>query len=142
MRLVRDIPGQKVLLRVLVAEGSSDSSQGITSTLFELEGIIVVGVARKMTQALAMIEVVHPDVVVLDMELPKENFAGVLAWTKELQPAPTIVVLSQFGGPAARLRCLEAGADYFLRKTAELSDLAAILQQITPARHHRWRFRL
>ncbi|MDB6035586.1 MAG: chemotaxis response regulator protein-glutamate methylesterase [Verrucomicrobiales bacterium] len=142
MRLVRDIPGQKVLLRVLIANGSSDLSQGITSALSEVEGTTIVGVARKMTQALAMIEIVHPDVVVLDMELPKENFSGVLSWIKELQPAPTIVVLSQVGGTTARLRCLEAGADYFLRKTAKLSDLAVILQQITPARHHRWRFRL
>jgi DNA-binding NarL/FixJ family response regulator len=139
MRLVRDIPGQKVLLRVLIAESSGDLSQGITATLSDIEGFTVVGVARKMTQALAMIEVVHPDVVVLDMELPKENFSGVLAWIKELQPAPTIVVMSQSGGAAARLRCLEAGADYFLRKRPEPSDLAAILQQITPVRHNRWR---
>jgi DNA-binding NarL/FixJ family response regulator len=142
MRLVRDIPGQKILLRVLIAEGSSDLREGITSTLSEVEGITIVGVARKMTQALAMIEIVHPDLVVLDMELPKENFSGVLAWIKEMQPAPTIVVMSQSGGTAARLRCLESGADFFLRTAAEPSDLSAILQQITPVRHNRWRFSL
>jgi chemotaxis response regulator CheB len=142
MRLVRDIPGQKVLLRVLIADGSADSGQGITSTLSELEGITVVGVARKMTQALAMIEIVHPDLVVLDMELPKDNFSGIVSWIKELKPAPIIVVTSQAGGSAARLRCLEAGADYFIRKTNESASLAAVLQQITPVRHPRWRVSL
>lgn len=142
MRLVRDIPGQKVLLRVLIADGSVDSNQGITTTLSEMEGITVVGVARKMTQALAMIEIVHPDVVVLDMELPKENFSGVLAWIKELQPAPTVVVMSESGGTAMRLRCLEAGADYFVRKTTEWTSLSAILEQLSPIRHPRWRFNL
>ena len=120
----------KTPLRVLIADSSSMISEGLSVRLAELGSIQVVGSANKAISALALIDKVKPDVVLLDLQMPGESLLSILQLIKRVDPAPSIIVLTLYASAVLRERCLQAGADYVLSKTAELDALNDVLESL------------
>jgi len=129
MSFLRDVSTSKVTRRLLVAHGSAKTTRSIACIVAQLEGVELAGIAHKLTQTLAMTEVVRPDVILFDQGLAGGNLAQVIGWIKHKVPAASVVILSTSAGSDLRLHCLEAGADYFCKETAKLSGLSDILEQ-------------
>src|SRR4051812_21450410 len=111
MRFAPVLPPRRAVRSVLIAHSSPAVAKDIGSILPASGGLELAAVAHKMTQALAVIEITCPDVVLLDLALTRENRLPVLRWIKQKVPACTLVAISQ-DDVADRLSCLEAGADY------------------------------
>ena len=105
-------------------------SEGLSVRLAELGSIQVVGSANKAISALALIDKVKPDVVLLDLQMPGESLLSILQLIKRVDPAPSIIVLTLYASAVLRERCLQAGADYVLSKTAELDALNDVLESL------------
>jgi DNA-binding NarL/FixJ family response regulator len=103
------------------------------------DGWTLAGVAHKVTQALAVTEIVLPDLILLDLGLAGENFVQVIGWMKDQHPSPTIVVLSQNRWGDLRKRCLEAGADYFCNESNPTS-LSDLLEELEPLQWKKGRY--
>jgi len=128
------------MIRVVLVDDQTLVRQGIRS-LLELAGdVSVVAEAADGDEAVAAIERERPDVVLLDLRMPKRNGVDVL---RELQsraiPAP-VIVLTTFDDDEALLDAVKAGArGYFLkdvsleRLTAGIRDVAAGGSIIRPA---------
>jgi pilus assembly protein CpaE len=106
--------------------------------LLSLAGpITVVGEAADGPEALSLAEGLHPDVVLLDLEMPTMDGYAVCRLLKQRRLANAVVVLSIHSRPEEVQAAIVAGADRFVAKGANLELLLqAILQ---PAKERRTR---
>jgi len=104
-------------IRVLVVDDSALIRQLLTEILNGDQGIEVVGVAPDPFVAREKIKALNPDVLTLDIEMPKMDGLSFLQKLMALRPMPVVVVstLTQKGADAA-LHALELGAVDYVAK--------------------------
>jgi len=105
------------LINVLVVDDSAFFRSILCKMLSKDSGIAVVGMATNGDEALALVRSLKPDVVTLDMEMPKRDGLSTLKVIMEEMPMPVIMV-SQLvqAGAEATLKALELGAMDYLPK--------------------------
>jgi CheY-like chemotaxis protein len=96
----------------------------------DLPEVDVVGQAGDVPESLAAIRRTRPDVVILDIRMPGGNGIDVLREVKKMTPAPQVIMLTNFAYAQYRKKCEEAGADFFLDKSAEFEKLPQALEQV------------
>jgi two-component system chemotaxis response regulator CheB len=102
-------------LRVLVVDDSPTNRQRITS-LIEAAGIgQVVALARDGAEALARVQQFHPDVITLDLEMPRMDGFSFLRVLMSTSPTP-VVIVSSHSQKENVFRALELGAVDFVPK--------------------------
>lgn len=110
--------------RVLVCDDSALTRQVLTKLLSEDPEIEVVGAASDPEKAWQMIQQLAPDVMTLDVEMPKMDGVTFLEKLMAHRPMPVVMVSSLTErGADVTLRALEAGAVDFVSKPA--LDVAA-----------------
>lgn len=110
-------------MRVMVAEDDSALSLFLRKGL-ELEGHSVQAVADGAL-ALECIEEDHPDLLVLDLGLPKLDGVDVLRALHDRFPAMSVLVLTGRSQMTQRIECLNLGADDYMVKPFSLYELLA-----------------
>ncbi|MGP8122232.1 MAG: protein-glutamate methylesterase/protein-glutamine glutaminase [Xanthobacteraceae bacterium] len=112
------------LTRVLIVDDSALVRQMLTRILESDPAMCVVGAARDPLVAREMIKALNPDVVTLDIEMPRMDGLAFLEKVMRLRPMPVVMIssLTQKGADTA-LRALEMGAvDYIGKPTIGLVD--------------------
>ena len=119
-------------MRVLVIDDSRSVRARLLSLLSEA-GIVVVGEASDGLEALALISEHAPDVIILDLEMPRMGGLEVLRQLRSIQSRPRTIVYTNHGGERYRAECLRLGAESFLDKSAEFeSVITAVTRRGTP----------
>jgi len=121
-------------LKVLIVEDSEVVTKRIRSLLKEMPEVSIVGEAMNGTEALAIHDVMHPDVVLLDIKLPGMNGVEILKEIKLLNRGTKVMMLTNYSDLHHRKRCKEAGADYFFDKSIEFEKVPDILTLINSQR--------
>jgi DNA-binding NarL/FixJ family response regulator len=117
-------------LRVLMADSASEKPGALAELLSEHDDIEIVGHAKKMIEALTLIERLRPHAVLLDMEMPGNTLDYVLKLIKSEACSPFIVVLIPYASGALRERALDAGADYVFPKTGDPDRVVTALTKL------------
>jgi two-component system, NarL family, response regulator NreC len=110
-------------LRVLLADDHGIVRRGLRSLLESQPGLTVVAEAADGLEALRLCELHRPDVLILDISMPKMNGIEVSARVLKLERPPRVVVLSIHADESYILRALAAGARAYLLKEATDEDL-------------------
>jgi two-component system chemotaxis response regulator CheB len=116
--------------RVLIVDDSAFVRQVLSEFLSSDPSIIVVGAAPDPIVARDMIKALNPDVVTLDIEMPRMDGLAFLEKIMTLRPMPVVMIssLTQKGADTA-LRALEMGAvDFVAKPLVGLSDGFAALR--------------
>jgi two-component system chemotaxis response regulator CheB len=131
-----DVSGFKPLaevknIKVLVVDDSA-TVRTLFTNIFTKHGLEVVGAACDAYQAREMIIEKKPDVITLDIEMPKMSGVTFLEKIMAHHPIPVVMVSSLSSTGEAALRSLELGAIEFVHKPSQfdpavLKDLANIL---------------
>jgi two-component system chemotaxis response regulator CheB len=109
--------GSKIV-RALVIDDSAFMRKALTIMLESDPGIQVVATARDGEEGIAKLTAHHPDVVTLDIEMPRMAGLATLEWIMKEHPVPVLMVSSQTrDGAEITLRALELGAADFVAKT-------------------------
>jgi two-component system, chemotaxis family, protein-glutamate methylesterase/glutaminase len=118
-------------IRVLIVDDSALIRQMLTEILASAPGIEVVGAAPDPYVARDRIKALNPDVITLDIELPRMDGLSFLEKLMALRPMPVVVVstLTQKGADAA-IRALELGAVDYVPKP--LNDIRHGVQELGP----------
>ena len=104
-------------------------------TLLELVGDIeIVGEAGNGEEAVLRAASLHPDVILMDLEMPLMNGYEATRRIKEQLPSCRVIALSVHSYPEARLRACQAGVDAFIVKG---EPLASLMQEILSGSLHR-----
>jgi DNA-binding NarL/FixJ family response regulator len=118
------------VIRVCLVEDQTLVRQGIQSLLELTEDIRVVGIAEDGEEGPHVIERMKPDVVLLDMRLPKANGLEVLRALQRSERRPPAIILTTFDDDAAVLDGMRAGAKGFLLKDVSLEQLATAIRTV------------
>ena len=116
-------------IRVLIADPNEDFQLLMKSLLSQEGDMEAVGTSSDGSDALAKIEALHPDVVLLELVQPRLDGLGVLRKLAEKDSAPPVVVLTGFVNAHVVAECAELGAAYFLSKPCDTPELIQRLRQ-------------
>ncbi len=117
-------------LTVFIADDSAFIRERLPNMLAELTGVEVIGQAADGIEAVNSVRELKPDVVVLDIRMPGKNGMEVLSELKKFEPAPCVIILTNYPYPQYRKKCLDMGADYFLDKSTDFDGLFTIMKQL------------
>ncbi len=128
----------KAPLRVFVIEDSPILLERIAEAIADQPSLILVGSADTEKDALAKIRTLRPEVLVVDIKLREGNGLNVLAQLKlsfDDGTRPKIVVFTNYPRQEYLRNSKQLGADYFLDKSTQFSDLPRILIGISNESH-------
>ncbi len=114
--------------RVLIVDDVAQVRQGLRTVLSLAEDIEVVGEAVDGRDAIQQVEVLRPDVVLMDLEMPEMDGYTATNQIKSRWPSCHVIALSVHSYPEARQKASQSGVDEFIEKGASVKD---ILQAIT-----------
>jgi DNA-binding NarL/FixJ family response regulator len=101
--------------------------EGLAQALDSLPDIEVIVTAADGRELLDLLETATPDVILVDIEMPRLSGIGAL---RRLQGAPPAIVVTMHADDEQRRRAATAGAAGFLSKSAPLPDLAAAIRAV------------
>jgi DNA-binding NarL/FixJ family response regulator len=116
------------VIRVLIADDHAVVRQGLRTFLDLQEDVEVVGEAADGEAAVAEAWRAAPDVVLLDLAMPKLDGVAALPRLREAAPAARVIVLTSFGEDERLFAALRAGAAGFLLKTVEPPELVRAIR--------------
>ncbi|WP_299030389.1 chemotaxis response regulator protein-glutamate methylesterase [uncultured Thermanaerothrix sp.] len=118
-------------IRVLVVDDSAYMRFTITRYLSEVQDIQVVGVARDGEEALEMIPRLNPQVVTLDVEMPRMDGLSTLQEIMRTQPRPVIMLSSLTKeGTQETVRALTLGAVDFVAKPESKANIQVVMDEV------------
>lgn len=115
------------VVRVLIADDHPVVRSGIKGIL-EAGEFNVVGEAASGPEAVALSLREHPDVVLMDLQMPGLDGASATAQIKAQRPQTQVLVLTTYGTDADILRAIDAGAVGYLLKDAPHQEIARAVQ--------------
>lgn len=117
-------------ISVLIADDHAIVRIGLSALLKTEPDINVVGTAKDGVEAVAEARRLRPDVIVMDLMMPRKN--GILATAEihRLLPAAKVIVLTTFGTSDGISHALAAGAAGAVMKTAEDGELVSVIRTV------------
>ena len=117
-------------IRVLIVDDHTIVRKGIRALLAEIAGIEVVGEAGNGQEAVAQAETLHPDVILMDLAMPKMDGIEATRQIKASQPDSRILVMTSFAADDKVFPAIKAGALGYLLKESAPEDLVQAIRQI------------
>jgi DNA-binding NarL/FixJ family response regulator len=117
-------------IKVLLVDDHQLFREGIATLLFSAENIEVIAQAEDGTDALDKVKHYKPDVVLLDIAMPRMNGIEATKKIKNLNPAVKIITLSMHSDKQYVKGVLEAGADGYLLKNCTYRQLTDAIQSV------------
>lgn len=119
------------LVRVILADDHNLVRSGIKMLVESLPGVAVVAEASDGYETLALVETHRPDVVLLDIGMPRLNGLETAARIAKDYPDVRILMLSVHTTEEYVLRALRVGATGYLLKDADQSELELAFKAVT-----------
>jgi two-component system, NarL family, response regulator NreC len=117
-------------LRVLLADDHGIVRRGLRSLLETEPGVAVVAEASDGLEALRLCDEHQPDLLILDIGMPKLNGLEVAARTQKVERPPRVIILSMHADESYIIRALAAGARAYLLKDATDEDLLPAVRSV------------
>ena len=111
-------------IRVLIVDDHAVVREGLRTFLELQDGLEVVGEAGDGEEALPLAERLEPDVVLMDLVMPKLDGVGAMRELRVRAPKARVIVLTSFLEDDRLLPAIRAGAAGYLLKNVQPQELA------------------
>ncbi len=108
-------------IKVLIVDDSAFSRQTIKKILEADKGIEIAGISSDGLDAMAKTIQIRPDIITLDLDMPKMDGFSYLRWLMKNNPTPVIIV-SSFSDSKTVFKALELGAADFIAKPTKVAS--------------------
>ena len=118
-------------IRVLIVDDHELVREGLRLMLSRTEGIVVEGLAEGGEEALAVLQSVDPDVLLLDLSMPRTSGMDVIArLAMRGRSRPRILVLTATDDQDLVLEAVRAGAHGYILKSASRNELIGAIRRV------------
>ncbi len=117
-------------IRVLVADDQRVVREGLAMVLGLMPDVEVVGAASDGAEAVALAAKLHPDVVLMDLRMPRCDGVEATRLLREREPGTKVVVLTTYSDDRSVLDALRAGARGYLTKDAGGAEIRQALLRV------------
>jgi DNA-binding NarL/FixJ family response regulator len=121
-------------VRVVVADDQAVVREGIVMLLGLLPGVEVVGAARDGEEAVALTAALAPDVVLMDLRMPRCDGVEATRLIRAGHPSTQVVVLTTYADDDSLFAALRAGARGYLTKDADGQEIVRALRDVAAGR--------
>jgi len=116
------------VIRILIVDDHAVVREGLRAFLELQDGLEVVGEAADGECAITEAERLEPDVVLMDLVMPKLDGVGAMRALRTRAPKARVVVLTSFLEDERLLPAIQAGAAGYMLKNAEPAELARAIR--------------
>lgn len=121
-------------IRVMIIDDHEIVRRGIAEIVDRAEGLEVVAEAGTVEDAIRRAELVVPDVMLVDLQLPDGTGIDVMNRIKQTKPEIRSVVLTSFDDDSALAETLEAGAVAYILKTVRGAEITDVISAVAEGR--------
>lgn len=120
----------KPKIKILIADDHAMVRMGLASLLATEPDMEIAGEASDGDDAVCKAQALRPDVVVMDLVMPKKNGAEATAAIRRILPGTKVLLLTTFGAADGVAHALDAGATGAMMKNADFNELAAAVRAV------------
>ena len=117
-------------IRILIADDHAIVREGLRALIETEPGMQLVGEAADGGEAVRLAQALQPDVILLDLIMPRKDGLAAITEIKQALPAARILVLSSFAEDEKVLSAIKAGALGYLLKDASPRDLLKAIRDV------------
>jgi DNA-binding NarL/FixJ family response regulator len=118
-------------VRILIVDDRERVRQDLRTALGLIEGLEVVGEAANGLEALHQAEKLSPDVVLMDLKMPRMDGFEAARQIKDRCLARGVVALTLYDDITTRKRAASAGVDAFIEKGTPIQTLNEIIRKVS-----------
>jgi DNA-binding NarL/FixJ family response regulator len=122
------------MIRVVLVDDQRVVREGLSTLLDLLPGIDVVGSGGDGEQALALAEELRPDVILMDLRMPRCDGVEATRRLVERGDAARVIALTTYADERSVVRALRAGARGYITKDAGAADIHRALRSVMEGR--------
>jgi NarL family two-component system response regulator LiaR len=119
-------------IRVLLVDDHSLVREGLRSIIHTQPDMVVVGEAADGTEVANKIEELQPDILLMDMVMPRQDGLATIEQLRERGTSVRIIVLASFADDSKIFPAIKAGAQGYLLKDIKPNDLIQSIRDV----HH------
>jgi DNA-binding NarL/FixJ family response regulator len=123
-------------IRVVIADDQRVVREGLRTLLDLIDGIEVVGVAEDGDAAVELARRAEPDVVLMDLRMPRLDGVEATRRLREERPGVRVLVLTTYADDDVLFPALRAGARGYLTKDAGADEIAAAVRAVHRGETH------
>ena len=110
-------------IRVLLVEDQAVVREGVAAILSYQKDIEVVGQAKDGIEAIELLKQTKPDVVLLDLVMPRQDGLQTIPIIKEIMPEAHVLILTSFADNDRVYQAIKLGAEGYMLKDATHEQL-------------------
>jgi DNA-binding NarL/FixJ family response regulator len=115
--------------RVLVVDDHRTFAELLSGALASA-GMDAVGIAFSAAQGVAMAQELQPDIIVMDIQMPRQDGLSATRRIREVAPHSVVAVVTAHHDPDWVVRAAQAGASAFIPKDGSLSEMIDVLTRV------------
>jgi DNA-binding NarL/FixJ family response regulator len=117
-------------IRILVVDDHPVVREGVAMLVGGQPDMSIVGQASNGREAIQQFRAHHPDIVLMDLQMPEMNGFDALIAIRDEVPEARIIMLTTYAGDAQVLRAIKAGARGYLLKSSLHEELLATIRAV------------
>lgn len=121
-------------IRIVLADDHPVVRDGLAAMINQQDDMEVVAEAGDGEEAITLFELHKPDVMVLDLRMPKRDGVAVVQHVLQMNPKARILIITTYDGDEDIFQCLSQGAKGYLLKDAPRTEILSAIRAVSEDR--------
>jgi NarL family two-component system response regulator LiaR len=118
------------IIRILIADDHAIVREGLRALISSEPGMILIGEAVNGLEAIQKVQLLNPDVILLDLVMPRKDGIQAIEEIKQENPAACILVLTSFSADDKIFPAIKAGALGYILKDSTPQELLQAIRSV------------